>query len=187
MTPTLKLINKKSGSLTHEHTVYDNETGEIISYSEYSGTQNGKDWWIVYRETLKILASGNISNSAIRVYLHLLAYASWDGSITTTQIAIAKDIGLTRQSVSTAINELYKLDLIRIGEKFGVRVYAINPIFATLGKDKNKRIKIFQSYRSSEKSEEKVVPFSDVIELPSDDLSDNEPPEDNPPTDADQN
>lgn len=42
-------------------------------------------------------------------------------------------------------------------------------------------------YIDNERGEEKVVPFSDVIELPSDDLSDNEPPEDNPPTDADQN
>ncbi len=43
-------------------------------------------------------------------------------------------------------------------------------------------------YIDNEHGEEKIVPFSDVIELPNDDSSsDYEPPEDNPPTDADKN
>ena len=40
-------------------------------------------------------------------------------------------------------------------------------------------------YVDNERGEEKVVPFTDVIELPSDDSPNEELPEDNPPTDAD--
>lgn len=40
-------------------------------------------------------------------------------------------------------------------------------------------------YVDNERGEEKIVPFADVIELPNDDSPNEEPTEDNPPTDAD--
>ena len=140
---TPKKTLSESTSITKIYEMVDNETGELIMYSEYRGTQNGKDWWIMYRTTMAFIASGKLTYSAVRVYMHITARADWRGVLSTTQTAIAKEIGISRQAVNKAIEELKHYDLIREARENGQTVYIVNPAYATLGKDKKRRLAVF--------------------------------------------
>lgn len=129
--------------MLHHHKVIDVDTGNVIREATYTGSQNGKDWWIMYRITMAFIASGRLQYSAVRVYMHLTARADWRGVLATTRTAIAKEIGLSVTSVSEGVTELKKFDLIRETKERGVPVFVINPAYATLGKNKNARLKIF--------------------------------------------
>lgn len=129
--------------LKHEHRVVDAETGEVLSESVYQGSQNGKDWLIVYRITMAFIASGKLTYSAVRVYMHISAKGDWRGILATTKTAIAKEIGLSVTAVSEGITELKHFDLIRETKERGVPVFVINPAYATLGRDKKKRLAAF--------------------------------------------
>ena len=122
----------------------DTETGEILLHTEYQGrSQNGRDWWIMYRTVMAFFASGRVTYSGIRVYMHITAKADWRGVLASTKTAIAKEIGVSVQSVCNAISELKHYDLIRETKERGVPVFVVNPAYATLGKDKRKRLKAF--------------------------------------------
>ena len=129
--------------VVHEHKVIDVDTGFIIRKSTYTGSENGKDWWIMYRITMAFIASGKLQYSAVRVYMHLTARADWRGVLATTRTAIAKEIGLSVTSVSEGVTELKRYDLIRETKERGVPVFVINPTYATLGKNKQARLKAF--------------------------------------------
>lgn len=132
------------------HDVTDTKTGEVISHHEYVGTQNGKNWWIMYRTTMAFIASGELTYSAVRVYMHITARADWRGVLSTTQTAIAKEIGISRQAVNKAIEELKHYDLIREAKENGQTVYIVNPAYATLGKDKKRRLAVFNEIPCAE-------------------------------------
>lgn len=132
-----------SDKILHEHTVIDQETGEVIRNSYYERSQNGKDWWIMYRITMAFIASGQLKYAAVRVYMHIAAFADWRGVLPATRSAIARELHLSPTAVSDAINSLKKFDLIRETKERGVPVFYINPTYATLGKNKTKRLEIF--------------------------------------------
>ena len=54
----------------------DSSTGEILRESYYSGSENGKGWWIMYRTTMAFIASGQLTYSAVRTYMHITAEAA---------------------------------------------------------------------------------------------------------------
>lgn len=142
--------SSKETPIVHIHEIVNDETGELIAHNEYRGTQNGKDWWIMYRITMAFIASGKLTYSAVRVYMHITARADWRGVLATTQTAMAKEIGISKQAVSNALEELKHYDLIRATKERGVPVYIVNPAYATLGKDKKRRLKIFNELPCAE-------------------------------------
>ena len=87
--------------------------------------------------------AGKLTYSAVRVYMHIAARADWRGVLATTRAAIAREIGISAPSVSEGINELKRYDLIRESKERGVPTFVINPAYATLGRNKNARLKTF--------------------------------------------
>lgn len=133
----------EAAKIVHEHKVIDADTGEVIRASTYSGSENGKDWWVMYRITMAFIASGRLQYSAVRVFMHLTAKADWRGVLATTRTAIAKEIGLSITSVSDGISELKRFDLIRESKERGLPVFVVNPAYATLGRNKKARLQVF--------------------------------------------
>ena len=111
----------------HVHQVADRGTGELIAESKYSGTQNGKNRWIMYRATMALLASGRIPDSAVRVYLSITAQADWRGVLASTRTAISREVKMTPQAVGEAIKVLKEIDLIRETKERGLPVFVVNP------------------------------------------------------------
>ncbi|MBR2732965.1 MAG: replication/maintenance protein RepL [Selenomonadaceae bacterium] len=155
-------MSEPKTKVMHVHKLIDSDTGEILSSSRYFCSENGKDWWIMYRITMAFIASGQLTYSAVRVYMHIAARADWRGVLATTRTAIAKEIKLSVTAVSEGINELKRYDLIRETKERGLPVLVVNPEYATLGKNKKERMRIFNSLPSIENyvrldSKDKIV------------------------------
>lgn len=143
-------MKRFESKVVHEHKVIDADTGFIIRKSTYSGSENGKDWWVMYRITMAFIASGKLTYSAVRVYMHIAARADWRGVLATTRTAIAKEIGLSVTSVSEGVTELKRYDLIRETKERGVPVFVVNPAYSTQGRDKQARLKAFNNLPHAE-------------------------------------
>lgn len=132
-----------------ELTVYDEESGVILARHEWIGSQNGGKWMVFYRSTAALLASGKVSPAAVRVFLFLAAWCSWDGTWQGTKTELAAQVGLARKTVHESLNELKGWELIREGRKNGVAIFFINPDMVTQGRDKRKRMKVYEAVSGS--------------------------------------
>lgn len=128
-----------------ELTVYDEESGVVLARHEWIGSQNGGKWMVFYRSTAAFLASGKISPAAVRVFLFLAAWCSWDGMWQGTKTDLSAQVGLARKTVHEALNELERWELIREGRKNGVAVFFINPDMVTQGRDKRRRVAVYEA------------------------------------------
>lgn len=123
----------------------DGETGEILRETTWTGSENGKDWLIMYRTTAALLASGKLSSVAVRTFLFLTAYQDWQGTYKTTKTEMAETMHITRKSLYQALDELKAWGLVKEGKANGQTFFAICPDAVTQGRDKKRRLMIYEA------------------------------------------
>ena len=139
--------------LIREFRITDPHTGEIIFETRNTGTQNGKDWTIVFRSYFALIASGKLSYAAIRTFSFIAAFQDWQGFYQTSKTSLANDIGITRRTLDKALKELQAVDLIRTQRARGTFYFYLNPDFITQGRNRNERLNIYYALNDTEKHE----------------------------------
>ena len=131
-------------------TVEDEATGEVLVETRYKGSQNGKDWCIVYRLLFALIATGKLSYAAVRTYCFIAAYQDWKGFYISSKSALAEGIGITRKTLDTAIEELQSRDMIRVARQRGSWTFYVNPDYVTQGRDRKIRQKLYYDVPNAE-------------------------------------
>ena len=131
-------------------TVEDEKTGEILIETRYKGSQNGKDWLIVYRMLFGLIATGKLSYAAVRTYAFIAAYQDWKGFYVSSKSALAEGIGITRKTLDSAIEELQARDMVRVARQRGSWAFYVNPDYVTQGRDKQARQKLYYDVPNAE-------------------------------------
>ena len=141
-------------SLIREFRLTDPITGEIIFETYNTGTQNGKDWTIVFRSYFALIASGKLSYAAIRTFSFIAAFQDWQGFYQSSKTSLASDVGITRRTLDKALQELQAVDLIRVQRTRGTFYFYLNPDFITQGRNRNERLNIYYSLNETREAEE---------------------------------
>lgn len=140
-------------------TVEDEKTGEILIETRYKGSQNGKDWLIVYRMIFALIATGKLSYAAVRTYAFIAAFQDWKGFYVSSKSALADGIGITRKTLDAAIEELQARDMVRVARQRGSWAFYVNPDYVTQGRDKQARQKLYYDVPNAELVEEAAASF----------------------------
>lgn len=130
--------------------VEDEVTGEVLVETHYKGSQNGKDWCVVYRMLFALFATGKLSYAAVRTYCFIAAFQDWKGFYISSKSALAEGIGITRKTLDSAIEELQARDMIRVARQRGSWTFYVNPDYVTQGRDRKARLKLYYDVPNAE-------------------------------------
>ena len=98
----------------------------------------------MYQMTAYLLATdATLKFADVRVYLFLNANADYECKYSSTQTALAEELGLSDQQVSNSLKVLREKDLIRQQRVHGQLTFYINPDFVTRGKDRSKLLSTY--------------------------------------------
>ena len=139
-----------------KHFSITDANGKVILDKRYIGSQNGKGWLIMYRQTAAIIAAGELTQTATRLLMFFFAYCSWDSGYTTTRADLAKQLRISRPALNNAIKSLKTADLIREAKEHGATTFYLNPDFITQGRNRAKRIDFFKQLPTYTDSADKL-------------------------------
>ena len=110
----------------------------------FVSADNGEGYCIMYQTTARLLATdATLKFADVRVYLFLNANADYECKYSSTQTALAEELGLSYHQMSSSLKVLREKDLIRQQRVHGQLTFYINPNFITRGKDKSKLLSTY--------------------------------------------
>ena len=125
--------------------IFDADTGEIIRDVVSYGTQNGDGWMIVYREPLMDLAIETTNPSILRIFISLMTKQEFESGVRTTKKAIAEELGIERTTAWSAFKWLKEHGYIKERKIRGQTEFLLNPDVTTCGKNRKKKIDLWNS------------------------------------------
>ena len=133
--------------LIKQFNLIDPKTGEVLlTYESIGVSDNGKGWSIVYQTTDHLLATdATLKFADVRIYLHIRSNIDYECKYSSTQSAMAEELGLSNQQVSNSLKVLREKDFLRQQRVHGQLTFYINPMYATRGKDKRKLLDTYES------------------------------------------
>ena len=130
------------GKLFRQSTIFDSESGEVISEHVSHGSANGSGWVIMYTDKISELAQKCTSAATLRVFMLLAAGQKFEErGMVTTKKAVQEYLGITKQTCLEAFKWLKDNMVINETRINGVPEFMVNPIYVTVGRDKKKRNK----------------------------------------------
>lgn len=85
-----------------------------------------------------IVADKDLTNSAVRVFLGVLANMGYQNAALINQSELAKKINLDRPSVSRALKILVEKGYVSVTERGRMKLYSVNPAVAFKGRPKRR-------------------------------------------------
>ena len=132
-------------NLAKRTTIYDDESGEIIHDSIRRGTQNGDGWVIMYRDALADLAL-NAPPIALKIFLALSSKQEFEKGIKATKKAISTEFSISYNNVMRGFNWLKENGYLKERKTDGVSEFLLNPDVTTCGKNKKKKLELWNSF-----------------------------------------
>lgn len=132
------------GKTAKQVTVFDADTGKLIHETVSYGTQNGDGWVLVYRETFMNLAL-NAPPAALKVFIALMTKQDFERGINTTKKAIADILNISYDTVMVAFKWLKEHGYVKERKVNGQTKFLLNPSVTTCGKNKQKKIDLWES------------------------------------------
>lgn len=126
-------------------TVINEETGEIIRETFNRGSQNGDGWVLIYREAYRNLLLKVTNPSILRVFGLLITKQEFERGIHATKKAIAEELNISYDSVMVAFKWLKENNYIKEHKVDGVIEFLLNPDVTTCGKNKKKKLELWNS------------------------------------------
>ena len=133
------------GRIVKRTTIYDDETGEIIRDSVKRGTQNGDGWMIVYNDAFEELGR-TAPLTAWKVFAALAANQEFEKGFKTTKRAIAEKMEISYDNVMRGFNWLKENGYLKERKIDGVSEFLLNPDVTTCGKNKKKKLELWNSF-----------------------------------------
>ncbi len=133
------------GKIAKRITIYNDETGEIIRDSVRRGTENGDGWVIMYRDALADLAL-NAPPIALKIFLALSSKQEFERGIKATKKAISDEFSISYNNVMRGFNWLKENGYLKERKIDGVSEFLLNPDVTTCGKNKKKKLELWNSF-----------------------------------------
>lgn len=133
------------GETAKRTTVYDSSTGRVIRDSVNYGTQNGDGWVIMYRNALADLAR-TAPLTAWKVFAALSSKQEFERGTKITKKAIADEFNISYDNVIRGFNWLKENGYLKERKIDGVREFLLNPDVTTCGKQKKKKLELWNSF-----------------------------------------
>lgn len=124
--------------------IFKRSTGEVIRETVTFGTQNGDDWVIWYRSALADLAV-NAPLVAWKVLALLASKQEFEDGINTTKQAVADSLEISYENVMRGFKWLKENLYIKERKVNGQTQFLLNPYVTTCGKNRKKKIEIWES------------------------------------------
>ena len=128
-----------------EVTIFNADTGQIIRNTVSYGTQNGDGWVIVYSNAFENFLLNAPDFTTAKVFGVLMTQQKFEGGINTTKKAVADRIKISYRSVVTAFKWLKEHGYIKERKINGQTEFLLNPEVTTCGKNKQEKIKQWES------------------------------------------
>ena len=125
-------------------TVFDADTGEVIKNAVTFGSQNGEDWFIMYRESLEDLTI-NAPFAALKVFLNLAMKQEFEGGINTTKQAVADSLKISYDNAMRGFKWLKENGYVKERKVNGQTQFLLNPNVTTCGKNRKAKIALWNS------------------------------------------
>ena len=125
----------------------DDETGKIIRESFNRGSQNGDDWVIIYRKALAQLVL-DAPLVAWKVFGALSSKQDFEKGIKVTKKSIAEEFNMSYDNVIRGFNWLKENGYLKERKVDGIREYLLNPNVTTCGRNKKKKVELWNSVPS---------------------------------------
>lgn len=122
-------------------TVYDEETGQVLSDKMSSGSQNGKGFVLMYTEKVQQLILECPSATTLKVFMLLsIGQQFEERGVITTKKAVQDKLGITKPTCLAAFDWLKERMIINESKVNGCTEFMVNPAYVTVGRDKKKRL-----------------------------------------------
>lgn len=129
-------------SLIKQFALFDDDTGEIIKYSQSPQNSNlGKGWIAMYTASLAQLNKECPNFITMKVFIELCSLMEINKPVITTKRNIAKRINSTDSSVNNAFKWLKENEYIQEIKINGYSAFVVNPDIAYCGKSRDKERK----------------------------------------------
>lgn len=155
--------------------LFDSETGELISSNQQmSGTRLKEGWIVVYKEALRKLLKEAPNYSTVKVYLYIATAQDYDTVTMITTPFIAKEASMSYQAAWRATKWLIQNSYIKRADINGSEGFIVNPMISTCGrKNFEEKLNAFKEAdvlkEFKDKSGNKV--FADVLFGSDDDVA----------------
>lgn len=115
--------------------LFDSETGELISSDQrLVGTRLKEGWIVVYKEALKKLLKEAPNYATLKFYLYVATAQDYDTVTLITTPFIAKEAGMNYQTAWRATKWLIENGYIRRANVNGNEGFIVNPLVSTCGR-----------------------------------------------------
>lgn len=130
------------GKLFKQSTIFDSESGEVVSERISQGSSNGSGWVIMYTDKINDLVTKCTSAATLRVFMLLAAGQQFEerGMITTKK-AVQEHLKIDKSTCLEAFKWLKENMIINECKINGCTEFMVNPMYVTVGRDKKKRQK----------------------------------------------
>ena len=133
------------GKTAKQVTVFDAETGKVISDTISYGTRNGDGWVIVYRNNFMHFLLTVPDFITTKVFGSLMAKQEFENGVRTTKKAVADELNISYRSVMVAFKWLKENGYVKERKVNGQTEFLLNPDVTTCGKNKQKKIDLWNS------------------------------------------
>ena len=133
------------GRIAKEVKLFDADTGALVRDVVSYGTQNGDGWMIVYRDPFMNFLNETTNPSVLRVFCSLMTKQEFESGVRTTKKAIADELSISYDSVMVAFKWLKEHGYVKERKVRGQTEFLLNPDVTTCGKNKQKKIELWNS------------------------------------------
>ena len=133
------------GKTAKQVTLFDADTGKVIRETVNYGTQNGDGWVLVYRKTFMHFLLTVPDFITTKVFGSLMAKQEFENGVRTTKKAVADELNISYRSVMVAFKWLKENGYVKERKVSGQTEFLLNPDVTTCGKNKQKKIDLWNS------------------------------------------
>lgn len=122
-------------AIMKQFSLFDTETGDIISsHQQLAGSQLKEGWIVVYKEALRDLMAKCPNYATLRTYLYIATAQNYDTVTLITIKYIASETGMRYQTVWNSVKWLINEGFIAKANIKGSPGFVVNPLVSTCGK-----------------------------------------------------
>ena len=122
-------------ALIRQISLFDAETGEMLSSnSQLAGSRLKEGWIVVYKEALRKLMAECPNYATLRTYLYIATAQDYDTITMITTSYIAKETGMRYQTVWNSVKWLINNGYIKRASIKGSSGFIVNPLVSTCGR-----------------------------------------------------
>lgn len=152
--------------LMRQISLFDMETGELISsHQNVAGSRLKEGWIVVYKEALKDLIMKAPNYATMKVYLYIATSQDYDTVTYISTSFVARKLGMAYQTAWNAVKWLIENNYLRRSEVNGSIGFIVNPLVSTCGrKNYEEKLAAFADSFSTENADVKGLlpePFED--------------------------